>query len=507
MYPKKISLFAVALLSFFQISHAQLNLSISGPTAACLGIYEYRLSECVPSQIASNINWSISKADGSSAAGLAQVSGTFVFCSTPNAGQVNFLASGSYRLTCLITLVSNGAIIPLDLVVTVANLNKPLITNIIGKGACVGDVTTYHAFDFHTGTSPSEYTYNWEFTNPHTGTITSNGANATVTYLQTGSGELSVTPSIPGCIGDKVWSGTVNYVHPYPTPVISSLNGQQDGSNIIRCGGGAIILSSSVETANQTFQWKINGQNVNGNQQNLEVYEPSTASVVVTNSLTCSTESAPVNVSWILRPEMYPIPIQTVCSDGTLNYTPTLLDPLPGTTFMWDGPNGRKSGSSIIETFGSNVSSSPILYNFTVYSFYNGCNGNILPMTVYLKPSPVLTSTLTPTSVCSGSTFNYAPSLNNGSSVSWTRASILGILEGASVGSNGISEILTNTTTAPIDVTYVFSLISTGNVCSNAQNVVVTVNPIPTLTSSLTPQSICAGSAFIYQRPISEDRA
>ncbi|MES2284650.1 MAG: T9SS type A sorting domain-containing protein [Bacteroidota bacterium] len=115
----------------------------------------------------------------------------------------------------------------------------------------------------------------------------------------------------------------------------------------------------------------------------------------------------------------------------------------------------------------------------------------------FTNPAPLLSSTLTPTAICSGATFTYtATSTTSGATFGWSRATIAGITEVGTIGTANISEVLTNTTGAPINVIYVYT--TTFTICSNIQNVTVTVNPKPTLSSTLTPPSICTGSAFTY---------
>ncbi|MFT3680741.1 MAG: Ig-like domain-containing protein [Ferruginibacter sp.] len=116
-------------------------------------------------------------------------------------------------------------------------------------------------------------------------------------------------------------------------------------------------------------------------------------------------------------------------------------------------------------------------------------------VTLSVNSIPTLSSTLTPSAICSGTTFSYTPSsATAGSSFSWSRAAIAGISQAASSGNGNVSEVLTNTTAAPINVTYVYVTTATG--CSNAgQNVVVTVNPTPTVTGATLSAVACAGSA------------
>jgi hypothetical protein len=92
-------------------------------------------------------------------------------------------------------------------------------------------------------------------------------------------------------------------------------------------------------------------------------------------------------------------------------------------------------------------------------------------------------SSLTTASVCTNTPFNYtATSSTTGTTFSWTRASVTGINNPASSGSSAvINETLINTTTQPIVVTYLFTLLPDpcGSNTTIPQPVRVTVNPAP----------------------------
>jgi hypothetical protein len=120
---------------------------------------------------------------------------------------------------------------------------------------------------------------------------------------------------------------------------------------------------------------------------------------------------------------------------------------------------------------------------------------------------PVLTSTLTPPAVCNNSVFAYTPTASvSGTTFTWSRAVVSGISNPASTGTGSINEVLTNTTTAPVNVIYVYRLSSNG--CnSEPYNVVVTLNPSPVArtknisvnldasrTVVITPQQVDNGS-------------
>ncbi len=117
--------------------------------------------------------------------------------------------------------------------------------------------------------------------------------------------------------------------------------------------------------------------------------------------------------------------------------------------------------------------------------------------TVTVSPKPYLSSTLTPTGVCSNNAFAYTPaSATTGTTFSWSRAAIAGIDNPAETGTDAIDEFLINTTNAPIPVVYTYTLEAAG--CTNTQDVVVMVTPTPSLTSTLNPDGVCSESLFSY---------
>ena len=144
-----------------------------------------------------------------------------------------------------------------------------------------------------------------------------------------------------------------------------------------------------------------------------------------------------------------------------------------------------------------NAPPAPLNVTYVIIITANECSKTI-NVVATVNPTPVLSSTLTPPPICSGSTFGYnATSATAGATFAWTRASVAGITEIGTPGTGNVSETLTNTTTVPINVIYVY--ITTANGCISApQNVVVVVNPIPVLNSTVTPAAICSGSAFNY---------
>ncbi len=99
-----------------------------------------------------------------------------------------------------------------------------------------------------------------------------------------------------------------------------------------------------------------------------------------------------------------------------------------------------------------------------------------LILNVSATPTSALSSPATATA-CSGETFSYTATTNyTGATITWTRAAVAGISNAAvtTPQATNPSEILVNTTNAPIDVVYQFTI--TTATCYLTQDVTVTVN-------------------------------
>ena len=117
-------------------------------------------------------------------------------------------------------------------------------------------------------------------------------------------------------------------------------------------------------------------------------------------------------------------------------------------------------------------------------------------VTVY--PTPMVTSPATYT-VCDYNVLNYLITFNTPSTYfTWSRAAVAGISNIAVSGQNSgmIGEALTNTTSAPVDVTYVIT--SNTSTCTGITfNLVVTVYPNAMITSDAS-QNVCTGVPANY---------
>jgi hypothetical protein len=181
-----------------------------------------------------------------------------------------------------------------------------------------------------------------------------------------------------------------------------------------------------------------------------------------------------------------PLPItgtKVVCVGGTT----TLHDATPGGFWISGTPS-----IAIIDSFTGVLTG---VSAGTVSIGYQNSSG-IVSATITVNPTPVLSSALS-SIICDSSIFNYTPmSTTAGATFAWSRAIVGGIAVPASSGTGNPNEQLINTTYTRVAVAYSYTLTAGG--CSNVQTVIVTVNPVPVLSSTLTPGPICDSALFTY---------
>jgi alpha-tubulin suppressor-like RCC1 family protein len=147
----------------------------------------------------------------------------------------------------------------------------------------------------------------------------------------------------------------------------------------------------------------------------------------------------------------------------------------------------------------SDVTSSINGYQYRAVVTSSSCFANSTAATLTVNALPTINSAAAG-NICSGVAQNYTITSAIASSYSWSRAAVTNITEAGVAGqsSNPITETLTNTTSSPINVTYVITPTSTTGSCVGpAFNYVVTVNPGPVITAQPTATTnICVGSAL-----------
>lgn len=192
--------------------------------------------------------------------------------------------------------------------------------------------------------------------------------------------------------------------------------------------------------------------------------------------------------------------ITVVCPANPIVFTaPSLICSNNPVTLTASPAGGTFSGTGVSGgVFDPSVGTQTITYDYT--DPY-GCSFN--SSTVFTVAQGGVTSVSPATqTICSGDAITNIVASNtaSGATFTWTRdntASVTGIA--ASGNGNTIAGALTNTTSAPVTVT--FNITGTANGCSDAPQVsTVIVNPRP-VVNAIASETICAGSAITTVNP------
>ena len=327
--------------------------------------------------------------------------------------------------------------------------------------------------------------------------------------LNTGSASLTITPKANGCPGTPI---NIDFnIIKIPLP-------QTNPSTRTICSGESTNILLGSNTPVTTFDWQVTNITggitgaVNGTgshlNQVLENNSGTTGSVtyeITASANSCVGGTIPVTVT--VRPR-----VAATISGGTTvcqNVTgPVITFTANGGTGPYTFTYNINGGTDrqITTSSGNSASlSAPThmngTFDYTLVSVSDGENCRYLlneTTTVIVEYLLVLSSTLSPTGICSNESFNYTPTGDiAGTTFNWSRAAIPGISNPADSGMNDPDETLVNTTNSPIPVTYTYTLESPAG-CSNSQDVVVMVTPTPILTSGQPSDPICAGETFTY---------
>jgi gliding motility-associated-like protein len=194
-----------------------------------------------------------------------------------------------------------------------------------------------------------------------------------------------------------------------------------------------------------------------------------------------------------------------ICSGNPLSYT--ITSDVPTATFLWSRAQvtgisnpavNNQTSNTITETL-INTSSAAVNVTYFITPINNSCSGTLFPYVVTVYPTPGVTSSNNPPSICNSTPVNYSITFNTVANFFWSRSSVPGITNAAVSGqaSSTIKEALFNTTNAPIDVTYVIT--SNTSTCPGVPfSMKVTVNPAALITSASANPSACSGEPQNY---------
>jgi hypothetical protein len=329
------------------------------------------------------------------------------------------------------------------------------------------------------------------------------------TYTATSGGLFNATYTDSLGVTDSTATGITLTVLPLPVLPGANIDSVCSGSPYMR-------MQFGLGTPGTTYNWGrsavtgITPTTASGTGDIMETLINTTpAPVVVTYVDTMTGINGCVDIQNITvtvnpLPTIYPTALTgTICDGSTFTFTSTSLSD-PNVTYSWSraasagNPAVSGTGAVISETL-NNSSNAPVTITYVDTLKAYGCI-NWENVNVQVQPTPVLSSTLTPPSICDSAKFHYIATspTSDITSITWTRGSITGISNASTSGADSVNEYLDNTTSAPIAVTYVFSLTAGSAACSNVETMNVVVNPTPRLNSTLTPSAICDSALFHY---------
>jgi gliding motility-associated-like protein len=428
--------------------------------------------------------------DGSISSGAGKWSGpgSFSDVSDPRA---TYTPPANGATTVTLTLRSDapaGTCGQLSSTVTIQINTVPVAPTVAGKTVCIGSVAMLQA------TAPGG-TYNW-FDVP-------TGGNSLFT------GPIFRTPPVTANTIYYV-DVTKNGLTSSRTPVnvtVTQTPAAPQVNNPPVCAGNPAVLTASGSTG--TYKWfdvQVGGSSLSNDAVfTTPILTANKTYYVQTTVNSCTSERIPVDVVVTPAPHITSQASGIACSGTPFNYN---IEASAASTFSWSRAlvpgisNAAATGVTpglLTETLTSTVNR-PVIVKYIITPTVNGCSGPPFTYQVTVNPLPLVTNSPT-ASVCNDTPHNFTINLEPagaGTSVSWSRAAVAGISNAAVTGQTApiIKEVLHNTTTASIDVTYVFNY-KTANCDGPPFNLVMTVKPEAKIISDDTGIA-CSGTPQNY---------
>jgi uncharacterized protein (TIGR02145 family) len=313
-----------------------------------------------------------------------------------------------------------------------------------------------------------------------------------------------------GCSGDT----SIYKVAVYPSPNLSNLPASKS-----ICTNTSTNVNLTSNVVGTLFTWTATGSSAN-----VSGYSNNATPTTLINQVLVNTDINLETVTYHVTPvangcsgkvtnytvTVNPLPLLTnippftaICSNVLSNIT--LYSTVAGTQFTWTctpssgNVTGYSNNSTPTTTIAQTFQNSGNVLEIVTYHVTpqaNGCPGTLQDYEVRVQPVPQLTNSPAVKSICEGE--NTAVTLTSnvsGALFTWTctpgSASVSGYSNNATPGTS-ISQVLTNSGTAPETVTY--HLTPSANFCTGpVADFVVTVTPKPTMTVSPLSQAFCSG--------------
>lgn len=403
-----------------------------------------------------------------------------------NSGLFSGLPQGSYTVA---VRNGNGCVVIGSILIINAASAPPAPSAGFNAIYCQGDLLS----DLW-ATAAYSGTLNW-YSDPALNSNIGSGISTITPFNTIGVTPYYVTETTSGCESAPTQINvTIN-----PIPVVTATPTSQT-----ICSGASTSVDISSSVSGTTYSWSFAQAGVSGaSNPTVSIYQVLMATssfagtvnyTVIPSANGCS--GSPVSVPVTVNPNPDVIitpPSQTVCSGAS---TDILLSSLvSGTTFNWtvtqNNANGALdgSGNSINQQlFANGIIQGSVTYIVTPSA--NTCSGNSQNIDVIINPTPDINANPSAPFICSGTSPNITFSSSvPGTSFSWTV--IESGVSGANAGGGStISQTINCTSAVTGSATY--TITPSANTCLGIPaDIIVTVNPVPTLVASPSSETVC----------------
>lgn len=303
------------------------------------------------------------------------------------------------------------------------------------------------------GTAP--YTFVW---NQGLG----NGQNKTITPTQTTTYIVTVTDAL-GCTGIDSITITVN---PKPDATVMA-----DQTTI--CAGDTATLTASATGGNTPYTFNWNQGLGTGATKMVSPIETTTYQVIVGDAGGCS-DTTSITITVNPKPNIeLNTGRTTICAGDTTLLTAAATNGTAPYTFQWNQSIG--SNDTIV------INPAQTTTYIVTVTDANGCS-DTASITITVTQSLDVTIVANDETLCPGQSANLTVSVGNGArpfTYNWN--------QGLSADSTQ-TVMPTQTTTYSVTVT-------DANGCSGTDDIIITVNPSPTVVATASDTSICSGAS------------
>ena len=466
--------------------------------------------------------------------------GTIVYNWTNNAPSIGLAASGAGDIASFTATNAGTSPVIATITVTPSYTNgatcagtpstftitvnpTATVTAVPNKTFCNNTATT--AINFSSPTTGGTIVYNWTNNTPSIG-LAASGAGNIASFTATNAGTAPVTATItvtPSYTNGATCPGTPSTftITVNPVATVNTVSNQTVCKNTATA---AVTFSSPTTGGTIVYNWTNNTPSIGlaasgaGNISSFTATNitaaPVTATITVTPSYTngATCPGTPITFTITVNPAatVNAVSNQTLCNN-TATTAVTFSSPTTGGTIVYNWTNNAPSiglaasGAGNIASFtATNAGTAPVTATITVTpSYTNGatCPGTPSTFTITVNPTPNSIATPSSQTKCSGiaiTTIVLSTSATPAASTTytWTRDNTGAVTGIAASGSGNISGTLTNTTAAPVLVTFTIIPTYSGGCVGTSTTATVLVNPKPTAGNITGASTVCIGSTI-----------